>query len=488
MTPSAVRVPAEPTILIVGGGYSGAAVAFHLARRSDPVAHIVVVEPRERLGGGLAYSSPDPSHRVNVPARRMSLSTEEPDGFSRWLDETQAAAADGEALALGGELFPQRSVFGRYVESRVAPFVRAGRIEQIRARAVAARREGARYRVELDDGRVLVADALVLAATHPPPSIPGPLRAIADRPGFYANPYDTDRLDEIAPQDRVLVVGTGLTMADTVASLDRRGHRGPILALSRHGWRSRGHPARPVEAFGDFSSKPAGTVGELFRRVRAELASAASDGLPWQAVFDALRQQGPAIWSALPAPERARLLRHGRTLWDVHRFRIAPQVEAVLDRSIAEGTLAVIAASLRSSAAEEDGALSVTLRRRHQSVEETRTFDRIVVTTGPGHGDVTRTDPLLASLVAEGEIGPDRLGLGIHTSRESRAIGSDDRARPSLFVAGPLGRATFGELMGLPEVTASAERVADGVARFIEDERTVEAQTIVADETFLPAH
>lgn len=457
---------AEPTILIVGGGYSGAAVAFHLARRDDLRARILVVEPRERLGGGLAYSSPDPSHRVNVPARRMSLSTEEPDGFGRWLEETQAASADGDATALGGELFPQRSIFGRYVESRIAPYLATGRIRHVTARAVAAHCVGGGYRIDLDDGRVLQADALVLAATHPPPSMPGPLRAIADHPNVHANPYDTDRLDEIDARDRVLVVGTGLTMADTVASLDRRGHRGPILALSRHGWRSRGHPSQAVEASGDFSSAPARSVTALFRRVRQELALAAAKDLPWQAVFDALRQQGPAIWAALPDTERARLLRHGRTLWDVHRFRIAPQVEVVLDRRIAAGTLEVLAASLQSSRAA-DGALAVTFRRRHHAEAQTRRFDRIVITTGPGHGDVTRTDPLMASLVADGQIRPDDLGLGILTAPDSRAIGADGRTRDALFIAGPLGRATFGELMGLPEVTASAERVADGVAQAV---------------------
>ena len=63
--------PAQPTIAILGGGLSGAAVAYHLARL-DCAARIVVVEPRAELGRGLAYSATDPDHRLNVPATKTS--------------------------------------------------------------------------------------------------------------------------------------------------------------------------------------------------------------------------------------------------------------------------------------------------------------------------------------------------------------------------------------------------------------------------------
>jgi len=51
-------VSRRPTIGIVGGGFSGAAVAWHLARASAP-ANIVVFEPNGTLGAGLAYGPGD---------------------------------------------------------------------------------------------------------------------------------------------------------------------------------------------------------------------------------------------------------------------------------------------------------------------------------------------------------------------------------------------------------------------------------------------
>ena len=56
-------------IAIIGGGASGALAALHLAR-ALPVgsAEIIVIEPAEEIGRGLAYSTDDPGHLLNVRA------------------------------------------------------------------------------------------------------------------------------------------------------------------------------------------------------------------------------------------------------------------------------------------------------------------------------------------------------------------------------------------------------------------------------------
>ncbi|MGX7876389.1 FAD/NAD(P)-binding protein [Mesorhizobium sp. ORM6] len=463
-------------VAIIGGGFSGAAVAWHLARAHRPERlSITVIEPRPALGGGLAYSSEEPSHRVNVPAIRMSMVPDDPQHFSRWLAGSGETERDTDALLKNGDVFPRRRVFGRYVAEQLAPHLETGAVRHVEGQATRVIREadGAGWTVRTSAGPV-TADIIVLAATHPAPAIPAALASLADAPGFVADPYAASALARIGPDASVLIVGSGLTSADMVAELDRRGHRGRILALSRHGLRSRGHPDVRGEPFGDFASSPAISALGLLEKIRATLAAAREANVNWQSVFDQLRLQGPVLWAALAPSERARLVRQLRVFWDVHRFRIAPQVAAVLDRRHAAGTFDIIAARLVASNDEVDS-LAVSFQRRGQTRIETARFDAVINTTGPAHGQALQLNPALRSLKEAGLIRVDAYGLGIETSLDSRAIGRDDMAITGLFVAGPLARGTFSELMGLPEVARHAQTVAAEITKLLDTLPSVEA-------------
>ncbi|MBA8880138.1 FAD/NAD(P)-binding protein [Phyllobacterium myrsinacearum] len=452
-----------PVVAIIGGGFSGTTIAYHLANRTDQnQVEILVIEPRERLGGGLAYSTDDPAHRINVPAAKMTMVSAEPAHFAQWLARDAGNAKDHLARTAKGDDFPQRSVFGRYVNDHIRPLLQSGRVNHINSAARGLAPAGGCYRIVLADGRILNADIVVIATTHPLPSVPAALQPLAGTPHLIADPYAADALDAIQSDHSVLVVGTGLTAADIIASLDRRGHHGPITALSRHGYRSRGHAEKATDPIGRFGCDR--TARSLLRSARIALNQAQREGASWHPVLDALRDQAPAIWDVLPVQERRRLVRHLRSLWDVHRFRIAPQVEAVLDRQLHERTLTIRAASLQSASYAE-GQFKVDYRPRHAQTLETGLFDAVIITTGPAHTAIGRSNPLIASLFEQGLLNSDPVGLGLHTARTGQAIRADGKTVETLYIGGPLARGTFGELMGVPEVTRYAEFIAQSLER-----------------------
>lgn len=450
-------LPAVPTVAIVGGGFSGAAVAYHLAKLADAPIRIVVFEPRAEIGTGVAYSTQDPVHRINVPAARMSLLPDDQGHFVRWLATRSALDDDSCATLANGQSYPARRLFGRYVVEQLRPLLIDGRIEHHRVEIASIANDAGRWLLTPEGGEMLVADIIVIAISHPPPVPPAILaKAFGGEARFIANPWAIDALAPIRRDDQVLIVGTGLTMADAIATLDARGHRGSITAISRRGQRSHSHAPVQVEPFGDFVGQPSRTTLDLLRRVR----SAARSGKPWQGLFDRLRVQAPDIWKALPPAERHRLIRHLRPFWDTHRFRISPHVAAVLDRRIEAGTLSIRAAAI--SAADMQDALFAVTSRERGGMEQLQTFDAVITTTGPGHGNILVSQSALATLAVSGLLMQDPTKLGIAVDDESRMIGRDGPTAYA-FVAGPLARGTFGELMGLPEITNQARNVAEGV-------------------------
>ncbi|HBT6279935.1 TPA: FAD-dependent oxidoreductase, partial [Klebsiella quasipneumoniae] len=310
--------------------------------------------------------------------------------------------------------------------------------------------------VRTEGGLQLKADLLVLAISHPPPSLPAQAEAWRHHPALIANPWQPGALDAIAPHARVAVMGTGLTMADTVATLDRLGHRGSIIAFSRHGLLSRGNLSGAGAAWpGDYQQ---GNLRQRLRQIRLDVAYAAQQGLSWQVVLDAVRQQGQRIWQALSVADRQRFLRHLRHYWDVHRYRVAPQVAEVLEARQRTGSLQVQAARLLSMSAEGE-TLRLTLARRGGGVQ-TLSVDHLILTTGPAHRALTDSQPFLQDLARRGLIRADALGMGLEVDSRSRAVADPQVEALPVLVAGPAARGRFGELMGLPQVADHAAEVA----------------------------
>ncbi|ARW11553.1 FAD/NAD(P)-binding protein [Acetobacter ascendens] len=448
-----------PHVAIIGGGFSGAALAWHLARNFSSPKRITVFEARPFLGAGLAYGATDPQHRVNVPATRMSIDTQQPDDFINWIKQTNALANDPAAYRPDGSVFPARSVFGRYIAGRLAPLLHIGQVTHLRQQVVSVYKGADDGWIITDgQGRTISADIVVIATSHPAPQPPKLLQDVylssAHHPVLVTNPWQPNALDGIGASDRVLIVGTGLSMADAVVTLTARGHTGRITAISRRGQRSRGHAIGDVSPIGQFISPPLRTVLHLLRRIRHELA--AHPDLPWQAVFDRIREQAPDIWASLPLAERKRLIRHVRPFWDTHRFRIAPQVEEVLHAREQAGTLEIMAGRLTDVQVERSKFGTII---RHGASVRHEAYDAIITTTGPAHDAIIHTVPFISQLASTGLVEMDATGLGLHVDAMGHAC-VGNRHEDTLFVVGPLARGQFGELMGLPEVTRYAEKLA----------------------------
>jgi uncharacterized NAD(P)/FAD-binding protein YdhS len=424
-------------VAIVGGGFSGALQAINLLRNDGPDA--VLIERRPEVGRGVAYSAADPGLLLNVRAANMSALPDEPTHFTDWLQR--------RGLPMAG--FVPRIIYGEYL-AELLQATRAQaphRLEVLQAEAVRAGVSADGVSVGLADGRTIVADALVLAIGNLPPAPPDPLDPDIMPPGTYAaDPWAPSIAEDLAEEDLVLVIGTGLTMVDAVLLLDNKGFRGRIVALSRRGLMPRPHETgMPVP--GGLRERPPIEVTRLLREVRERAAE-----LGWHAAVDELRPYTRGLWLAASEQQRARFLRHLRPWWEVHRHRIAPAVAERLAHLRAEGRLRIIAGKMLGFDPLGSRLVEARWRARGRDDIERLPVRRVINCSGP-RIDVNRTgEPLLRQLRADGLIVPDSAGLGLAVDQHSHLIGADGTASPRLFALGPMTRGTFWEITAVPDI------------------------------------
>jgi uncharacterized NAD(P)/FAD-binding protein YdhS len=452
--------PSPARIAIIGGGFTGAAVALNIVSATRQFVEILIFEPRQKLGAGLAYDTDNPVHRINVPAIKMSVSSEDPLEFQNWLDARGIVQDDPAGVGPDGHYYARRQSFGDYVDDKIRPYITDGRVCHIRQRVTAVDQDKAGFQIETESGDRLHVDVTVIATSHPSPTAPEPLASfLFGNPAFIQDGSAPSALDGIEPGDSVLVVGNGLTASDIIASLLAKHHNGAITAISRRGLRSRGHSPLPFEPFGDFVTIPIQSAQHLLMRIRQTIQEAADINIGWQAVIDGVRAQGPQIWSSLPLLEKRRVIRHLRPYWDVHRFRIAPQVLQAIERAIESGQVNSFAASI-TSVSYFRGKICIGFRRGRTGELLCCEFDKVVIATGPSHRDIIDKQPYIAKLAREGMAALDATKLGLDVDQSSRLRGRGGVITDRLYVAGPLARGRWGELMGLPQVTQHARFVA----------------------------
>lgn len=444
-------------IAIIGAGFTGSLLAIHLLRSATGPVAVTLIERRERFGPGLAYSTDNPSHLLNVRASNMSAFSDRPYDFLAWLGSSGSAGA----TAAPGLTFVERATFGRYVATRLDQYLAAAeshRIELIRDTVTSLSLQDEGVVLGLEERGSRTVDEVVLATGHFPPEAPhlqsGHLPSLRC---YRGDPWHADALSNLDPGAAVLLIGSGLTMVDLALPLIERGHFGPIHVLSRRGLLPRAHAAAAAGPVFLPTPLPR-SITDLTHRVRDEVRRNGD----WRSVIDSLRPVTVALWRGLSATERARFLRHLRPWWEVHRHRMAPAIADRIAGAVKAGALTVHAGRL-VAVAGDDGA-TVTIRRRHGGSQEL-VVDRIINCSGLSCDFQRIQDPLLRQLLDDGVVRPDQLGIGLDVGEDCAVIGRDGNPSDRIYAAGPLTRGAFWEMTAVPDLRVQTEALARRLLR-----------------------
>ena len=421
-------------VAIIGAGFSGAMTAVQLARRG---VDVTLIGRPPQVGRGVAYSTEDPAHLLNIPAVKMGAWPDRPADFA-------------ETIGADPEAYVPRMLFGRYLSD----ILRAAAVMVVAAEAVGVEPG---WTVRMADGSSIAADALVLAPGNQPPDALPFARGLPESL-FAPDPWGPQGRAAIARAvgdgGDVLVVGSGLSMIDVAMSLDAAGHKGALIAVSRRGQMPRVNLDR-MSAVPSSDGAPTGSLAALFRWVRERAGE-----IEWRDAVDSVRPRTHELWQSLSLADQQRFMRHARPWWDVHRHRVAPEAGKVVERMIAEGRMEVLGGRVQSLRESEGGLEAVIRRRGAAENDPPRRFGTGINATGPLHAIAHTRDPVLRSLLDARLAEPDALGIGLKVDEGVKVVGAD-----RLWAMGSLGKARYWEIIAVPDIRVQADTVAEAIAK-----------------------
>jgi uncharacterized NAD(P)/FAD-binding protein YdhS len=442
----------RPIVAIAGGGASGILVASQLLRQALEPVEILLFDSSEQLGG-LAYLHARPEHLLNVPAGRMSALPSQPNHFLEWLNHPSRLQGAAEVSPLEESFrIAKPGCSFRHLCARVEQYIPAEHAGTL------VDHRGDHWAVHF----------LVLALGNLPSRDPlHSHHAFFQQPRYIKNVWAPGALDRIAPEDDVLLIGSGLTAVDAAISLDSRGHRGRIQVTSRGGLLPQPHA--PSQIYPDFLAKHPlpSTAIAAFRRVRSEATQASATGIPWQSVIDALRPHTSRIWQGWNLRERRRFLRHNRALWETHRHRMPPQSAQTIQRLRDSGQFELIPGRIRDFRDAGSGAIETVLHSRGGTPRKL-TSDWVINCIGPDSNFRQHfNDPLILHLIDQALIHPDPLFLGLEATAEGYATGFNGEVSKNIALLGPPLRGTLWESTAIPEIRLQAETLARRILRHV---------------------
>lgn len=481
---------------VVGGGASAVCLLDELAESDAAPGSVTVFEPASRLWRGRPYQSDLPSVRVNIPPDGMSIRFGDKEHFSRWLIERDLAFGSEESYEdpISGMRFVPRALFGRYLEQSALEALvrlreRGWRVRVLREQVAAAAPAPGGITLRTDRGQRITVNCAVLCVGRDSPEDE---YALAGTPGFVPDPYPLARsLDGIDPEDRVGVIGSGLTGTDVVLSLAARGHRGGMRLLSRSGVlplvRQKASPytlrhftperfreaaaegavvtlddlVETMEAeFEEAGEDIGAVVAEIaaFRddpvtRLRRHLAAVDSPGKALRIIQHAVPATGPDVWPLLPERDKEYLLAaHYRTVMSLC-CPMPPASAAALLGLIDSGQLEIVPGVQRIEPAS-GGGFTV-----HTAGEHTHRTDVLVNALSTSRrGIPAQAVPLVTSLTGAGLAERHPRG-GVRVERATSRLVVDGRVETRLYALGDLAAGSLFFTFGLPSIVDRAHDI-----------------------------
>ena len=448
-------------IAIVGCGFSGTMTAVHLIKNAVRPFELVLIDRPENFNTGVAYNPSSKKHLLNVTSSRMSAFHDDPDHFLNWvsgLDDYIGVRRD----ILANSYLP-RYLYGEYLKEIWKQSVQSSASQKVRITFKAAsvadmKVTGAEIILDLDNGETVIAQYCVIASGNSLPRNPGiPNTRFFNSPNYFRNPWEMGAVAKHSTSAPVLILGNGLTMADTVIGLLENGFDNEIYTLSPHGF-----SISPNVVDGTGYSAITGelhemlSLSELVSIINKHIRLARSEGFTAGHVIDAIRPYTQKLWKNLTAFEKSQFLSRIRYMWDAVRHRMPVSVFDILMEATSDGRLHLQKGKLIDI--EVNGRFTtVRYFDDDRQTEKELVVSAVVNCTGPCGDWLQSGEGFLNKCLANGILFQDDLKLGIKADPDSfKVYNGSGEPRENLFAIGSLLKGVLWESTAVKELREQA--------------------------------
>lgn len=444
-------------IVIIGAGASGTMTAIHLLRQARCAFRITLLSGEGAPGEGTAYATDRAEHLLNVPADQMSLDPKDPGDFVRYLEQYTSESPLGSV----GPHFAQRRHYASYLRHRLDESARLSeaKLDLVGERAVSIAECRHDYhhglQVGLTSGEIVATRRCVLALGHA--AKPLPSRLIEHESCLVLSAWDYKAIAQIDPLAEVLVVGAGLSMVDSVATLAATQHRGQICVVSRRGLMPLAYGSPTVTPI-DVADLVKLDLRGRVRRLRQMAETSATHGSTWQDLMAGLRLHATLLWQTLSFEDQRVFLRHLRPYWNLHRHRVPDRalrdVRDLIKRKQLSFHIATVAPDCSPSQ------VGTATRDDHSTATMSGTWGVIINATGPQILAGASGCPLTKALLRVGLACPGPHGVGLDVGLTGQLVSAAGIEAPDIYVIGPQRIGQLLEATSIPELRQQAYDIA----------------------------
>lgn len=456
-----------PTVAIIGGGFCGALTLIQLVEQAKYPLSIVLINNNNQTVKGIAYSSYNPKHVLNVPAAKMSAFPDDPDNFINWIkSKPEYSEFVNEEL---NDRFLPRVIYGRYLEelfnNTMQNLPGNVTVKILNDEAIDIIPSEDKSEIIFKSNESVEADKIILAVGNFKPDDPYLTDSSFYKSNkYFQNPWNKNAVEGLKNKEDVLIIGTGLTMVDNVLSLLHNGFDGKIYAVSTNGYFPLSHKKRKPYTVILEELHPPYSISKLYSIFRKHIKYVLSHGITGEAVVDAVRPKTQEIWLSLTLEDKLKFMSHIRHLWGVARHRLPKEIFDQMQELISKGKLKIIGGRIQNIK-ENNDKIIVTVRERKSQKNEDIIINRVINCTGPKTDLNKINEPLVKNLLERGIIVPDEMKLGINALPDGTIIHKDHSLSVNFYTIGSLMKGILWESTAVPELRVQAKNLASQIIK-----------------------